>query len=85
MGFWSALLIINVIVGSITMVLTGLGRIVWETIRIKAPNWFYFPLNKNYFNGIPHHPTRAFILIYVNAAVILNLIVITIYLGKRLS
>jgi len=63
----------------------GLGKITWEVIRHKAPKLFYFPLKEKHFNGIPPYPTRAFAIIFLNVAVILNLIAVTIYIGKGLK
>ena len=85
MGFWQTLLVIDVVVGVILFLLMGLGKVIWETIKKKAPKLFYFPLKEKHFNGIPPYPTRAFAIMFLNVAVTLNLIAITIYIGKALK
>lgn len=85
MGFWPTLLVIDVVVGIFLFFIMGFGKILWEVIRKKAPKLFYFPLKEKHFNGIPPYPTRAFAIMFLNVAVILNLIAITIYIGKGLK
>ena len=85
MGFWPTLLVIDIVVGIFLFAMMGVGRIIWEVIRNKAPKLFYFPLKEEHYDGIPPYPKRAFAIIFLNVAVILNLIAITIYIGKGLK
>jgi hypothetical protein len=79
MGFWLTLLVINLLFAAMCVLGTGIGSIYWKTMKKWAQKSFYF----RRFKDMPPYPVRALVLTYLNAVIIINMMVIVIYLGNR--